>query len=262
MKWSADMPRQSPRHSAARRLALAGLTVLLSLTTWGVGTSGAADNCGTHSFSFVGTRLLNDGISDGAGPFAIDLPAGRYDVVMRSADYHSDQDSQVGQEAERWWFSLDSGFQSVATTDLPDASDTNVTTMSEQDIAASTAIAVHHLGEGGVNSINPVCVGFTLSSPEDEDPNQPGDPDDPGGPGDPDRAIPDPGDPNDPGDPDPDRAIPDPGDPDDPGTVPDEPVEPRLAITGAGTTMIRLVGLAIVLFQIGFLLTLAERRRA
>ena len=54
------------------------------------GPAAATANCGTISFSFEGTRLINDGISHRAGPFAIDLPAGTYDVVMRSSDSHSE----------------------------------------------------------------------------------------------------------------------------------------------------------------------------
>lgn len=278
------------------------------------GVAGANADCGTISFSFEGTRLLNDGISHKAGPFTIDLPAGTYDVVMRSGDSHSTQDGQIDQEAERWWFALDSGWNSTATDDLPDELDANLTMMAGQVIPASTSITLHHLGQGGINSVNPLCVGFTgvddlPADPDagaDETPDRtipdgnadPGadeipdraitdvggpDPGDDGIPdraipagddADPDRAIPD-GDERDPDPADdgiPDRAIPDPGnpndldrgdpgDPDDPERVPTDPVVPELAITGAGQTMIRLLGLAVILMQVGFLMQLADRHR-
>ncbi len=275
--------------------------MLAATIAGGVGPAGANADCGTISFSFEGTRLLNDGISHQAGPFSITLPAGTYDVVMRSSDSHSTQDGQIDQEAERWWFSLDSGWHSSATDDLPDELDANVTAMAGQVIPASTSITLHHLGQGGINSVNPVCVGFTQTGELPGDPADPNgdtpDPDDdparaipdPGTPdgGIPDRAIPDddgddpgPGDnpggaddtpgPND----DPDRAIPDDGNPDpnnpddldrgdpgDPGLTPDQPVVPELAITGSGVLTIRLVGAALILFQVGFLLLLADRQR-
>ncbi len=257
-----------------------------------VGSAGANADCGTISFSFEGTRLLNDGISHQAGPFSINLPAGTYDVVMRSNDSHSTQDGQIDQEAERWWFALDSGWHSSATDDLPDELDANVTVMAGQVVPASTTITLHHLGQGGINSVNPVCVGFTQvgelpgdpADPDGDTPNPDDSPDraipDPGNPDDgiPDRAIPDddpgPGDnpggaddTPDPDDPDPDDPDPnnpddlDRGDPGDPGLTPDQPVVPELAITGSGVLTIRLVGAALILFQVGFLLLLADRRR-
>lgn len=275
--------------------------MLATTMATGVGLAGANADCGAISFSFEGTRLLNDGISHQAGPFSINLPAGTYDVVMQSGDSHSTQDGQIDQEAERWWFELDSGWHSTATEDLPDELDANVTTMAGQVIPASTSITLHHLGQGGINSVNPLCVGFTQVTELPGDPGDPNgntpDPDD-----DPDRAIPDPGDPDgddpgpdqaipDPGDPgpgdnpndDPDRAIPDPddpdgddpgpgdnpddldrgdpGEPDDPERVPTDPVVPELAITGAGQTTIRLIGFAVILMHLGFLMQIAARHR-
>lgn len=308
------MPRQSRILNRKRSALIAAALLLSTIGIAGAATVGAESSCGSLNFSFTGTRLLNDGISHNAGPFAIDLPAGTYDVMMRSADEHSTQDSQEGQEAERWWFALDSGWHSMATTDLPDARDANTTVMQRQAVPASGAITLHHLGQGGINSVNPVCVGFTPVPPVDEEPGDPaipGDPDpngadpddgdpngaDPNEParanpdpnadtpddGDPARANPDPGadtpgdgDPNgaDPNDGDPNGADPDeparanpdpdtPGDPDpnDPGRTPDQPVVPELAITGSGVLTIRLVGAALILFQVGFLLLLADRRR-
>ncbi|NEP48421.1 MAG: hypothetical protein F6K65_06125 [Moorea sp. SIO3C2] len=182
------MPRQIPEIRRASARVLVAVSVLL-LGLGALAPNGSAGNvgCGTISFSFDGTRLLNDGISDSAGPFGIDLPGGTYDVMMRSADHHSEQDDQTGQEAERWWFSLDSGYRSAPTDDLPDDRDANATTLLAQSVPESRSISVHHFREGGVNSINPVCVGFTPSPGERPDPQDPGDPADdperaPGGP--------------------------------------------------------------------------------
>ena len=179
------MPRRSRVHQRPRGALLLGAAVLATTVAAASGPAAATANCGTISFSFEGTRLINDGISHRAGPFAIDLPAGTYDVVMRSSDSHSEQAEQVDQEAERWWFELDSGWHSVATTDLPDDLDANMTMLMAQEVPASSSITLHHLGQGGVNSINPLCVGFTAVDENPDTPDEPGDPDDGGDPGDP-----------------------------------------------------------------------------
>jgi len=62
-----------------KRLLAIGTLVLGVLTLTPV-AAGAQNGCGEYSYGFAGTRLLNDGISDSAGPFTIDLPAGTYDV--------------------------------------------------------------------------------------------------------------------------------------------------------------------------------------
>lgn len=128
-----------------------------------VGTAtaaGASTSCGQYSFGFEGTRLINDGISDTAGPFPIVLPAGSYDVTMRSHDAHDEHPGQTEQTQEQWYFTLDSGFMSAPSSDVPDEENTMVNTFPSVSISESTSITLHHLGQGGVNSVDPICVGF------------------------------------------------------------------------------------------------------
>lgn len=158
----------STRSVSLRGIQLAGIALALtglSLTT-SAAAAGATMSCGEHSFGFEGTRLLNDGISHRAGPFAIDLPSGTYDVIMQSHDAHDDHPGQDDQTAEQWYFVLDSGYESPLTTDVPDDSNTSVTVVERQEIGSASSITLHHLGEGSINSVDVVCVGFTPVAPE------------------------------------------------------------------------------------------------
>lgn len=117
--------------------------------------------CGTYSFGFTGTRLINDGISDSAGPYSIELPAGRYDIVMKSHDNHPSADYQTEQTEEQWYFVLDSGYTSPFTNDVPADAEIAVTNVNGVELDAASSITVNHRKFGSVNSVNVVCVGFT-----------------------------------------------------------------------------------------------------
>ena len=124
-------------------------------------TSGASYGCGQYSYGFTGTRLLNDGISDVAGPYSIDLPAGTYTVTLVAHDHH---DTQVGvptQPGEQYVVVLDSGYTSPPSTDIADDATVTNTVFPRQVIGASTSITVRHGGVPGINSVDVVCVGFT-----------------------------------------------------------------------------------------------------
>lgn len=123
--------------------------------------AGASEACGEISFGFEGTRLLNDGISDSAGPFPIELAPGTYDVTLVAHDFHSEQSSVGTQPGEQFVVELDNGYVSPPSLDIPDDSDTTTTVHGSQQISTpATAISVHHLGVPGVNSVNVLCVGF------------------------------------------------------------------------------------------------------
>jgi len=80
------------------RIGAAVVLAGIATSAFGLATSSAAGatmGCGQTSFGFEGTRLLNDGISNSAGPFSITLPAGTYDVVMQSYDAHDEHPGQV-----------------------------------------------------------------------------------------------------------------------------------------------------------------------
>lgn len=125
--------------------------------------SASDGGCGTYSYGFTGTRLINDGISTSAGPFAIDLPAGTYDITMMSNENHPYPTYQTEQTQEQWFFVLDNGYVSPPTDDVPNDSEHVVTQVGEVELEAATAISVQHLGEGGLNSVNVECIGFTPS---------------------------------------------------------------------------------------------------
>ena len=156
---------QSPTAAAPRRRgramwSAAILTLLLTSLSAG-GSLGAQTGCGTYSFDFDGTRLLNDGISNRAGPFDIEMPAGTYTVTLVASDHH---DTQVGvgtQPGEQFHVILDSGYVSGDSIDIPDDENTTTTTFVDQVIGESRQITVEHGGVPGINSVNPVCVGFT-----------------------------------------------------------------------------------------------------
>jgi hypothetical protein len=151
-----------PLRIAAATFAVAGIAL--------VGTATAASatmGCGQESFGFEGIRLLNDGMSNTAGPFAIELPAGTYDVLVQSHDAHDLHPGQTEQTQEQWYFTLDSGYVSPVTTDVSDDSNIAIDEFDGQVIAASTSITLQHLGQGGTNSVDPVCVGFTAVAVEE-----------------------------------------------------------------------------------------------
>ncbi len=127
--------------------------------------AGAASGCGEYSFGFDGTRLLNDGISTTAGPFSINLPEGTYTVTAKSFDDHDAHPGQLEQTQEQWRIHLDSGYVSPPTNDVPESSNYSTTTFTNQTIGASSTITLTHLGQGGVNSVSPLCVGFTSEAP-------------------------------------------------------------------------------------------------
>lgn len=148
------LPKIRATMVTALAITAAGLPALAS-------PLGATEGCGTYSFGFEGTRLLNDGISDSAGPFPVDLPGGVYTVTLIAHDHH---DTQVGvptQPGEQFFVVLDSGYASPLSSDVPDDETLTTTVFSSQQIEASTSIRVQHGGTSGINSVDVVCVGFT-----------------------------------------------------------------------------------------------------
>lgn len=153
------------RSSRFFRLALAVL-VLSGAGIVGTATTANADTgCGEYSFGFAGTRLLNDGISNTAGPFTIAMPAGTYAITLHSFDDHIDHPGQTDQTQEQWYFTLDSGYISPVSSDIPDDAVSVTDTFTGVIDQDATSITVHHLGQGNVNSVSPMCVGFTTVTP-------------------------------------------------------------------------------------------------
>ena len=139
----------------------------LMLVAFAAAPAAAQGGCGEISFSFDGTRLLNDGISNSAGPFPADIAAGLYTVTLIAADEH---DAQVGiesQTGEQYRVVLDSGYTSPLSIDIPDDVNSTTTVFDAQQIGESTAISVEHGGADGINSVDVVCVGFTAVAQPD-----------------------------------------------------------------------------------------------
>jgi hypothetical protein len=155
-----------PLRSIGALTLVATATLLIALGTLALvsAPAGAADSCGTYSFGFEGTRLLNDGISNTAGPFPADIPAGTYTVTLVSHDHHDTQVDVPTQPGEQYHVVLDSGYVSPASNDIPDAANGMTTVFTGQQIDASTEIGVRHGGAQGINSVDVVCVGFTLEA--------------------------------------------------------------------------------------------------
>lgn len=227
----------------------AAATLLAAIVIPALGaTAGASDACGQYSYGFTGTRLLNDGISDMAGPYAIDLPAGTYTVTLVAHDHH---DTQVGiptQPAEEYVVVLDSGYTSPPSTDIADDATVTTTVFTGQVIGASTAITVRHGGVPGINSVDVVCVGFTPEADSDalieepvEEPVQ--DISDPVG------VVRDP------------EIVP-PAEitPEVKGTIETPPASPQLALTGPGVYAQTMVLFGLVMISVGALLLRRERR--
>jgi hypothetical protein len=164
MKRSEEMTKNTGMGlRVLSKISVVALLVVggLSITAGALGAT--TEGCGTYSYGFTGTRLLNDAISTSAGPFTIALPAGTYDITMHSNDNHPSATYQTEQTQEQWFFELDSGYVSSPTDDIPDDQTTMITTIKNAQIDASTAITVKHLEQGAINSVNVECIGFTPS---------------------------------------------------------------------------------------------------
>lgn len=136
----------------------------------GAGVVAAQGGCGGTVVDLSGSRLLNDGVANVAGPFQVNLPAGTYDVTAISYDDHSTVVTGGDQSMEQWSIVLDSGYHSPLTADIADSSDWSTSTWPSQQIDGATSLKLVHRGTGGVNSVDPVCIGFARIDSELPDP--------------------------------------------------------------------------------------------
>lgn len=236
------LPKIGAAMLTAITLAAVGLPALTS-------PLGASEGCGTYSFGFPGTRLLNDGISDSAGPYPIDIPGGIYTVTLVAHDHH---DTQVGvptQPGEQYYVTLDSGYASPLSTDIADDENRTTSVFTSQRVEASTAITVRHGGTPGINSVDVICVGFTpqaITEPPKEPPAQ--------DIGDPATVV------RPPNVVAPASVVPTSVVPEVKGTVEVPQVTPQLAVTGPGAHARTLVGFGTLMIALGALLIRRERR--
>ena len=157
--------RASENRLARMFFSAAAGTLLLSTVATVAGPLGAQGECALE-LGFEGTRLLNDDVHNIAGPFDIDLAAGTYDITVISHDNH---DTQVGvgtQPEESFYFTLDSGYISGVTNDIPDDQNTAVSSFTGQVIGDSSSITLHHISNAdGINSLSPQSICFTSTNP-------------------------------------------------------------------------------------------------
>ena len=121
-----------------------------------------------------GKYLRTDkGIAEASiGPLDIDLPAGRYQVVLTSFDHHSSDDgSAIPQENEQWYviFEYDNGETAVSgiTPDLPEDQDWLRDVIVNHDLQLTRRVvkitAMHAFyGDPNYQSVYPVCLGLKL----------------------------------------------------------------------------------------------------
>ncbi|MGI9606960.1 MAG: hypothetical protein ACR2P0_12545 [Acidimicrobiales bacterium] len=155
---------------AARATFIAlGITVAMILTS--VGTAGAqagppatgADACvGTTKVDLAAARvrLLNTDGERTFGPIGVHVPTGVYTVELASWDRHDE--TQITQPQEQWRVLANTGWSTPLTADIPDDVDRVVSTFADLAIDAPiSSITIVHKGAGIVNSVSPLCVGFT-----------------------------------------------------------------------------------------------------
>lgn len=142
--------------------AVAAVVILIGVLLFGTaGTLSAQAECsGEISLEFNDVQLLNSDSQSKAGPYNVQLAAGTYDVSTMSFDHHSSQPGAGDQSMEQWYFTLDSGFTSPFTSDVPANADLVSDTWRGLIIDESTALTIHHQGSGGVNSVWPRCISF------------------------------------------------------------------------------------------------------
>jgi len=106
--------------------------------------------------------LIDPGVTT-LGPFAVNVPAGTYEITMSSWLGLTDDPAQT---MEQWYFTTDSGYTSPLTTDSsPNMIFTDV--VNTQTLPATASVTLHHKGNTGVtNSVHPLCIGFrTVAAP-------------------------------------------------------------------------------------------------
>ena len=118
------------------------------------------------SFQFGPNDVLLDPNPGTLGPFTLPtaLAAGTYDITL--ATWFGPQELPV-QTMEQWRVVTDSGYASPLTTDASSPTQLDwVQTFGGQDVPATTQIFIEHKGNtGNVNSVHPLCVGFSLNEP-------------------------------------------------------------------------------------------------
>ena len=153
--------RHRSKRSIRRATRLFGALSIAAATLVAPNAAGAEAACGQFGVEFDGVRLLNDGANNTAGPFSIDLPAGTYDVTIVSYDDHTGQPDIGTQPNEQFVVELNNGYVSPASIDIPDGINSATITHGGQSIGAATSLTLRHVGVGGINSVDPQCVGFT-----------------------------------------------------------------------------------------------------
>ena len=149
-----------------RRILVSFITVILAIGASTVfAPMAAADECVDVTVA-SGFRLLANR-APVAGPYAVDLPAGNYHLVVTSFDEQHAMDDPPVQLAEQWYFTTDTGFTSPATPDLSDALVSDQFDLGVFSVPASTSITFYHAQGGpGAQSVTPTVHFICEQTPE------------------------------------------------------------------------------------------------
>jgi LPXTG-motif cell wall-anchored protein len=102
--------------------------------------------------------LVTRGVST-IGPIQVNVAAGRYRLIMTSADPGHVAGHQTEQQHESWSFTLDNGFSSPITPDLSDELTSATYDMGVADLSVASSITfVHHGVAPSPDSVHPTVT--------------------------------------------------------------------------------------------------------
>ena len=131
-----------------RRVVWVTVLAVALASVWAASGAAADQVCRDVAVS-PGERLVSRGPTK-LGPMRLELPAGRYRILMTSADNGHEAGYQVDQTHERWSFRLDSGYRSPITPDLAETAKVATFDMGTVDLKATWTITFRHHGAAPV----------------------------------------------------------------------------------------------------------------
>jgi len=112
--------------------------------------------CDIH-IDFSGDRLLNNGSDNVGALHSVHIPDDFYDVTLTSSDFGHETMADPSQTQEQWWFIAD-GVRVALSEDIATSVTTSSITYRGIRVPESEVVWAEHLGEGNVNSVDPVGV--------------------------------------------------------------------------------------------------------
>ena len=135
------------------RLVAVGMVVAATMT---IGGTASAQNATCDDATVSSSADLITRGPTNIGPVSVVIPAGRYRLVMTSTDPGHRPGHQPEQLNERWSFSLDNGYSSPITPDLPTDVTSAVYDMGVVEMAAASSLTfLHHGVMPSADSVQP-----------------------------------------------------------------------------------------------------------